>query len=502
MWELGVLKVGLWALGVPRGTVRPLGVPTGTMWELGVLKVGLWALGVPSGRLPSTGPERLVCPAAGVRAAATGTGARAGLTGTATTATVSVAPRDLPGLRRGREPPRPLALAGATLGPRLGVPVTGAARPPSAADRTDVGKGSECGRGPHVRVARRRGVGARPPSRAAGCARRVLLRAFTLCLLLVLSYTQRSFLFGLVAQPDRLRPGGAARAPGGLTRRRLPSPLVTSHEFCFLETARGPLCAGAERAGAFPHLGDGQGGRVGSGVRPRPGGSLAGNACGSARPGGGATGAGSPGALGGAAGGPGGLGSLAGRTLTDTDGPPMRERCPAPDGPLPPASRAAWARGACPRAVTRTQDWRPGDARPASVTLTPPAAVTNGSRPDPPLNGTRSPGSAGASLLRSFYVLTGFSGLAALYFLIRAFRLKKPQRRRYGLLANSEDTAEMASVDSDEETTVFESRDLRCSLTSANPAPRPEVARQSPTRTVSRVFPQQRTAASRLGMAL
>lgn len=39
-------------------------------------------------------------------------------------------------------------------------------------------------------------------------------------------------------------------------------------------------------------------------------------------------------------------------------------------------------------------------------------------------------------------------------------RLKKPQRRRYGLLANTEDPTEMASLDSDEET-VFESRNLR-----------------------------------------
>nr|XP_055104267.1 ESX-1 secretion-associated protein EspK isoform X1 [Symphalangus syndactylus] len=38
--------------------------------------------------------------------------------------------------------------------------------------------------------------------------------------------------------------------------------------------------------------------------------------------------------------------------------------------------------------------------------------------------------------------------------------LKKPQRRRYGLLANTEDPTEMASLDSDEET-VFESRNLR-----------------------------------------
>ncbi|XP_022381644.1 uncharacterized membrane protein C19orf24 homolog isoform X2 [Enhydra lutris kenyoni] len=96
------------------------------------------------------------------------------------------------------------------------------------------------------------------------------------------------------------------------------------------------------------------------------------------------------------------------------------------------------------------------------ATLSPTSAVTNGSQPGSPHNSTysRPPGSPGSALLRSFYVLTGLSGLAALYFLIRAFRLKKPQRRRYGLLASSEDPAETASLDSDEEV-VFETRNLR-----------------------------------------
>lgn len=63
-------------------------------------------------------------------------------------------------------------------------------------------------------------------------------------------------------------------------------------------------------------------------------------------------------------------------------------------------------------------------------------------------------------LLRLFYVITGLSGLISLYFLIRAFRLKKPQRRRYGLLTNKEEHEEMVSLDSEEET-VFETRNLR-----------------------------------------
>ncbi|XP_045656184.1 protein FAM174C isoform X1 [Ursus americanus] len=100
--------------------------------------------------------------------------------------------------------------------------------------------------------------------------------------------------------------------------------------------------------------------------------------------------------------------------------------------------------------------------RRVQATLSSPPAVTNGSQPGSPHNSTysRPPDSSGSALLRSFYVLTGLSGLAALYFLIRAFRLKKPQRRRYGLLANTDDPTEMASLDSDEEI-VFETRNLR-----------------------------------------
>ncbi|XP_032250625.1 protein FAM174C [Halichoerus grypus] len=104
----------------------------------------------------------------------------------------------------------------------------------------------------------------------------------------------------------------------------------------------------------------------------------------------------------------------------------------------------------------------PPPPRASQTTLSPTPAVTNGSQPGSPHNSTysRPPGSPGAQLLRSFYVLTGLSGLAALYFLIRAFRLKKPQRRRYGLLADTDDPTEMVSLDSDEEI-VFETRTLR-----------------------------------------
>ncbi|XP_024424618.1 protein FAM174C isoform X1 [Desmodus rotundus] len=101
-------------------------------------------------------------------------------------------------------------------------------------------------------------------------------------------------------------------------------------------------------------------------------------------------------------------------------------------------------------------------SRSLQSTLLPPQAIVNGSRLAALHNSTylQPPGSLGSQLLRSLYVLIGLTSLAVLYFLIRAFRLKKPQRRSYGLLTNNEDPAEMASLDSDEET-IFETRNLR-----------------------------------------
>lgn len=104
----------------------------------------------------------------------------------------------------------------------------------------------------------------------------------------------------------------------------------------------------------------------------------------------------------------------------------------------------------------------PSPPRSAQARPSPPPAVTNGSQPDAPHNSTRAwpAGAPGSALQRSFYVVMGFGGLAAIYFLIRAIRLKKPQRRRYGLLANTEDSPEVASLDSDEET-VLDTRSPR-----------------------------------------
>ncbi|CAO2641475.1 Protein FAM174C [Lemmus lemmus] len=90
-----------------------------------------------------------------------------------------------------------------------------------------------------------------------------------------------------------------------------------------------------------------------------------------------------------------------------------------------------------------------------------PGSAENSSWPAVPRNYTHGgPSGTGPTLLRLFYVITGLSALISLYFLIRAFRLKKPQRRRYGLLTNKEEHEDMASLDSEEET-VFETRNLR-----------------------------------------
>ncbi|KAM4810229.1 protein FAM174C [Rhinophrynus dorsalis] len=61
---------------------------------------------------------------------------------------------------------------------------------------------------------------------------------------------------------------------------------------------------------------------------------------------------------------------------------------------------------------------------------------------------------------RAFYVLIGISVLAVLYFVIRTVRLRKPPRKKYGLLSDYDENMEMGSMDSDEEK-IFEARNIR-----------------------------------------
>ena len=65
---------------------------------------------------------------------------------------------------------------------------------------------------------------------------------------------------------------------------------------------------------------------------------------------------------------------------------------------------------------------------PQATLSPPPPVVTNGSQPGAPHNNTHlwPLGSPGSPLLRSLYVVTGLIVLAALYFLIRAFRCVRP----------------------------------------------------------------------------
>ncbi|XP_034976729.1 protein FAM174C isoform X2 [Zootoca vivipara] len=65
------------------------------------------------------------------------------------------------------------------------------------------------------------------------------------------------------------------------------------------------------------------------------------------------------------------------------------------------------------------------------------------------------------ALHRALYVIAGMAGIGLLYYLGgRALRTRKPPRKKYGLLSNSEDPMEMASLESDEDT-LFETRNLR-----------------------------------------
>ncbi|XP_074834576.1 protein FAM174C [Carettochelys insculpta] len=111
----------------------------------------------------------------------------------------------------------------------------------------------------------------------------------------------------------------------------------------------------------------------------------------------------------------------------------------------------------------------PSSPGPAGASPPPsPASAANGTRPAGNYSEGRGGGFRGLDLLggrlpavqRAFYVLCGLSGLAAVYFLARALRLKKPQRKKYGLLSNYDENMELGSLDSDEDT-VFETRNLR-----------------------------------------
>ncbi|XP_063003015.1 protein FAM174C [Elgaria multicarinata webbii] len=101
-----------------------------------------------------------------------------------------------------------------------------------------------------------------------------------------------------------------------------------------------------------------------------------------------------------------------------------------------------------------------GPKSPGHQPALPPAGPSKASKalppPPPPPSGFGLP-----ALHRALYVLAGVAGIGLLYYLGgRALRTRKPPRKKYGLLSNSDDHMEMGSVESDEDT-VFETRRLR-----------------------------------------
>ncbi|KAJ3599443.1 hypothetical protein NHX12_033406 [Muraenolepis orangiensis] len=57
---------------------------------------------------------------------------------------------------------------------------------------------------------------------------------------------------------------------------------------------------------------------------------------------------------------------------------------------------------------------------------------------------------------RALYVLVGFTSLGVLYLLVRAVRMKRPVKKKYGLLENCDDGVELDHLDSDEDNTLYE----------------------------------------------
>ncbi|XP_032296898.1 protein FAM174C [Coturnix japonica] len=139
--------------------------------------------------------------------------------------------------------------------------------------------------------------------------------------------------------------------------------------------------------------------------------------------------------------------------------------------------------------LRRDHRWVPAMLRPQPLYVL--LLLLHGGRAGSPNNGTETPREAegngtrtGGGLLpasglpvlrRAVFVVSALSVLAALYFVLRtfrsrpdgrrrepsaAFRWKKPQRKKYGLLSSSDDRVEMASLDSEEDT-VFETQNLR-----------------------------------------
>ncbi|XP_051893788.1 protein FAM174C isoform X2 [Pristis pectinata] len=68
-------------------------------------------------------------------------------------------------------------------------------------------------------------------------------------------------------------------------------------------------------------------------------------------------------------------------------------------------------------------------------------------------------------ITRAVAVVLAISGLGLVYLLVRGLRLKKTQRKKYGLLSSFDDHVEMAPMDTDDDdTTLFEAKIMRRSV--------------------------------------
>ncbi|XP_067824521.1 protein FAM174C-like isoform X2 [Heptranchias perlo] len=104
-------------------------------------------------------------------------------------------------------------------------------------------------------------------------------------------------------------------------------------------------------------------------------------------------------------------------------------------------------------------------------------SLSEAGQPAPGLNNTTARNSSGSGhstthphdgypdksvIRRALWVLLGISGLGVVYFIIRSVRLKKTQRKKYGLLSSYDDHVEMAPMDTDDDdTTLFEAKSIR-----------------------------------------
>ncbi|CAI5799053.1 Hypothetical predicted protein [Podarcis lilfordi] len=128
------------------------------------------------------------------------------------------------------------------------------------------------------------------------------------------------------------------------------------------------------------------------------------------------------------------------------------------------AARLVWVAAAALLTLTAAGNKTSPAGEPAATEAAPTTAATSGSSSSSSSSSSGLLGLHMPALHRALYVIAGVAGIGLLYYLGgRALRTRKPPRKKYGLLSNSEDPMEMASLESDEDT-LFETRNLRRKL--------------------------------------